>query len=270
MPARERFGFNAPAGQPLEAAVAWAGAHGFTSVDFNADRGPNDLAAFDDARVAALRDLAAGHGVRYGIHTSSAVNVAEVAPFVGEAVDEYLAANVRLAARLGAAWVIVHGGFHFGDTTRRREAAVARLERLLEVAADARIPLWFENHNVEPEHAEIHYIPDDVAEMRWYLEAPGLRDSPWFRWTLNAGHAELVPDRVGGFLAAFGVARIAQVRLMDNPGTYELHLKPGDGVLDFPALFRQIEGAGYTGPYCLDFPGTEGDRIAVRDAWSRL
>lgn len=275
MPAIERFGYNAPGTEPLEDSLRSAAQARLHWVDFNADRSPNGLSDWDETRIRELRGLAERHDIKYGIHTLSATNNAEIAPFVTGAVDEYLRANVDLAARTGCGWVIVHGGFHFGDVQRRREAAVARLQRLVEYAARKRVPIWLENHNVEPAEAEIHYIPDNVEELRWFLDAPGLSetaagDNPWLKWSFNAGHAELVPDRVPGFVEAFGVSRIAQVRLMDNPGTYEKHLMPGDGVLDFPAIFRTIEGAGYTGPYCLDFPGSNQDRIRIRDEWAAL
>src|SRR5207249_3108473 len=161
------------------------------------------------------------------IHTSSAVNNAEVAPYVSEAVDEYLRQNVRLAERLGCAGVIVHGGYHFTDVERRRQAAIEHLQRLTDHAAREQMPLWLENHNTEPEHAERHYIPGNVEELRWFLAAPGLAESPWLKWTFNVGHAELVPDKTQGFLDAFGIDRIVQVRLTDNPGTYEKHVVPG-------------------------------------------
>jgi sugar phosphate isomerase/epimerase len=269
MPDLARFGTNAPRPRALEDTLEWAAANRFGWVDFNADAAPNGVHDFDDARVRRVRDLCARHGLKVGIHTSSAVNNAEVAPYVGDAVDAYLRANVELAARLGCGWVIVHGGYHFGDVARRREAAVARLQRLLTVAEGHRMPLWFENHNKEPDRAEIHYIPDNVEELRWYLEAPGLADSPLFRWSFNAAHAFLVPEGIPGFIAAFGVERIAQVRLTDNTGEYEVHLVPGQGRIDFPDLFRRLAAAGYGGPFSLDF-GTDEDKIRVRDEWLAL
>lgn len=267
MPAAERFGFNAGRTRALEETLQWAADQRFFHVDFNADAAPN--LDFDQARTKRVRDLCERHGIHLNIHTSSAVNNAEVAPAVAEATDEYLQRNVQLGRRLGCDGVIVHGGFHFGDIERRRETAVARLQRLAAFAAQVGQVLWFENHNVEPEQAEIHYIPDDVAELRWFLEAPELEANPWFRWTFNVGHAELVPDKTHGFLNAFGVARLAQVRLCDNPGTYEKHLVPGQGVIDFPAVFRQLEMAGYGGPFSLDF-GSDEDKVRVRDEWLRL
>lgn len=265
---RERFGFNAARDRSLEETLRWAGEHGFFWVDFNADAAPNGLGDFDATRIAGIRRACERQGIRIGIHTSSAVNNAETAPYVSEAVDTYLRENVRLATRLGCEWVIVHGGFHFTDVDRRKDASLARLARLHELAAAQRVPLWLENHNTEPDLAEIHYIPDNVAELRWYLEAPGLRDSPWFRWSFNVGHAELVPDKTCGFLDAFGAAQIAQVRLTDNPGTYEKHLVPGEGVIDFADVFRRLDGAGYTGPFSLDF-GTAEDKARIRDEWLR-
>jgi sugar phosphate isomerase/epimerase len=269
MPSIDRFGFNASRTRSLEDTLRWAVTQRFFGVDFNADAPPNGLDGFDEARVQQVRDLCQKQGIRLAIHTSSAVNNAEVAPYVSEAVDDYLRENVRLAKRLGCAGVIVHGGYHFTDVARRRQAAVERLQRLAEFAASEQVPLWLENHNTEPEHAEIHYIPDNVEELRWFLEAPGLAESPWLQWTFNVGHAELVPDKTQGFLDAFGVERCVQVRLTDNPGTYEKHVVPGEGVIDFPDVFRRLDRAGYTGPFCLDF-GTDADKVRIRDEWLRL
>jgi sugar phosphate isomerase/epimerase len=275
--AADRFGFNAARTRSLEATLEWAGASGFFHADFNADAAPNGLTDFDAARVKRVRELCERHNIKIGIHTSSATNNAEIAPLVGEAVDEYLRANVQLAKRLGCDWVIVHGGYHFGDVELRRKAAVTRLQRLADYASAEQMPLWFENHNTEPAHAEIHYIPDNVEELRWFLDAPGLftrsggtgGENPYFRWSFNAAHAHLVPDEITGFLAAFGVARMAQVRLTDNTGDYEVHLVPGLGDIDFPDLFKRLDAAGYRGPFSLDFGG-DADKVRIRDEWLAL
>ena len=269
---RERFGYNAPATKTVEDSIRWAHENGFTRLDFNADDGPNALSSFDDARVERVKGFCRETGVQISIHTRSAVNNAELSPYVSEAVDEYNVANIALARRLGCEAVIVHGGYHFGDVPRRREAAVARIERLVEVAARERVPLWLENHNAEPERAEIHYMPFTVEELRWFLEAPRLADGAgreWLKWSFNAGHANLVPEKIPGFLEAFGVERIAQVRITDNYGTYEVHLVPGEGNIDFPDLFRRLDTLGYKGPFSLDF-GKEEDKVRIRDQWLGL
>jgi sugar phosphate isomerase/epimerase len=99
VPASERFGFAARSRVPVEELVRWAAEHRFTSLDFNADFAPNGLGDFDDTRAAGVRALGDRSGVTLALHSSSAVNTAEVAPFVSAAVDEYLDAYMRLAAR---------------------------------------------------------------------------------------------------------------------------------------------------------------------------
>ena len=109
-----RFGFDV-SGQPIEDLIRWASENDFGYIDFQADLPPNEIASFDTTRVRGVRDLCETHGIAIGIHPSSAINNAEYVPIMAEAVDEYLFANLDLAARLGCGWLIGHGGYHFGD-----------------------------------------------------------------------------------------------------------------------------------------------------------
>ena len=54
------------------------------------------------------------------------------------------------------------------------------------------------------------------------------------------------------------------MRLADNNGSYEIHQQPGEGTIDFGALFRKIEGLGYEGHYTNGF-GSIDDMIVGRD-----
>jgi sugar phosphate isomerase/epimerase len=263
---RDRIGFDAGS-RRLEDALAWAAEHGFHHVDFNADLGANHVAtAWDDARVRAVRDTCARHDVHLGLHTSSAVNVAEFAPYVAEGVEAYLRANVDLADRLGCEWLVVHAGFHFSSHVEAREAtALARLQRLTAYAEQrGRTRLLLENLNREPEHAEVRYMAHTVAECRPYFDAI---PSAAFGWAYTVNHAHLVPEGIGGFLDSFGVERIGEVRLADNTGEYEIHLPPGRGTIDFGALFRRLEGAGYRHHYMMAF-GTDAEKLAARDVFA--
>ena len=77
-------------------------------------------------------------------------------------------------------------------------------------------------------------------------------------------HAHLVPEDVGGFLDAFGIVRIGEVRLADNTGEKEVHLNPGEGNIDFRAVFNRLESAGYAGFYSMAFGGLP-DKLAARE-----
>jgi len=102
--------------------------------------------------------------------------------------------------------------------------------------------LLLENLNLEPATAEVHYLGHTVAECRYYF---GAITSPHFGWAFTVNHAHLVPEGSDGFLDAFGTARIGEVRLADSLGDRELHLNPGQGNIDFAALFQRWESSGY-------------------------
>ena len=260
-----RFVLSGPGSWPLEQALEWATERGFRRVDFNADGPANYPSTFTPERIRAVRRLAGNRGVQLGIHSSSAVNMAEITPVMAAAADEYLRQNLDLAQALGCGYVICHGGFHFtSDREDRLAASVERMQRAADWAAARGVDVYFENHNKEPDEAEIHYLPRDVAEARRFFDAVR---SPRFKWACNVGHAELVPDGFDGFLDAFGVERIGQVRLHDTHGRYEEHLLPGQGIVDFRRVFRRLGSLGYTGPFTLDF-GTPEDRAAWRDTFA--
>jgi len=261
-----RFGFAAPGHLPIEESIRWAGANDFHYIDFNVDNPPNALDSFDADRVRTIRALCQQHEVALGIHPSSAINSAEYVPILAEAVDEYLFANLDLAQRLGCSWLVAHGGYHFGDVEKRMNAALERTQRLLARAEQGDVLLYFENHNKEPDRAEIHYIPHNVVETRWFLER---LDSSHCRWAFNVAHAHLVPEDWAGFLDAFGADRIGQVRLNDNTGEYEVHLVPGAGNIDFPALFAALRAEGFDGQLNLGF-GNEADKVRVRNWFAEL
>ena len=186
---------------------------------------------------AGIREQCERHGIRLGLHTSSAVNVAELAPLVGDAVDAYLQAYVDAAAMLGAGWIVVHAGYHFSsNVTRRMDAGLQRLRRAVAYAETKNTRLLLENLNKEPPDAEVHYLAHTVEEWRWYYEKI---QSPAFALSFTANHAHLVPEGVEGFLAAMPLDRVAEVRLADcfRNGKEE-HLLPGQGDFDFPGLFH--------------------------------
>ena len=261
MTLRDRIGFDAGT-RTLEGALDWAVRHAFHHVDFNADIGPNHLDLWSPDRVSAVRDRCARHDIHLGLHTSSGVNVAEFSPYVAPAVDEYLRANTDLAVRLGCEWVVVHAGFHFSGTVEARKAAsLERLKRVTAHAERAGARLLLENLNAEPVRAEVHYLGHTVEECRPYFEQIA---SDHFGWAFTVNHAHLVPEGIGGFLDAFGVARIGEVRLADNTGEYEIHLAPGEGTIDFKALFDRLESAGYAKHYTMAF-GNDDTKLTARD-----
>jgi sugar phosphate isomerase/epimerase len=258
----DRIGIDVGRKLVLEDAVEWAAEHRVRYIDIQLDTGDNALGSISGIRGSRVRALCARHGVTLGLHTSSAVNVAEYAPHVADAVETYLKAYVDAAVRLGAKWIVMHAGFHFtSDKTQRMHVGRERLKRVVAYAENKGALILLENLNKEPDDAEVHYLAHTVEEWRYYFDA--IR-SPSFRLSFTANHAHLVPEGIPGFIDAIDLAHVAEVRLADCfRNGYEVHLKPGDGDLNFGDLFRRLERGGFKGHYTNAF-GSLDDMLAAR------
>jgi len=265
MTLKERIGVDLGGKRALEEGLAWAAAHGVHYVDACLEGAPGHLnapAKWTAPRVAAIRAACERDGIHLGLHSASAVNVAETSPLLADAAEQYLATYIDVATRLGAAWIVVHGGYHFtGDLAARITASIERLERAAERAERAGVRLLLENLNREPEHAEIRYLAHNLAECREYFSRI---QSPALGWAFTVNHAHLVPEGIEGFLDAMDVRRCGEVRVADSHGKWEEHLKPGEGTIDFARMFKRLEGGGYRGHYMLAF-GSQDDMLAGRD-----
>jgi sugar phosphate isomerase/epimerase len=262
MTLKERIGIDTGQKLSIADAVDWAADNDVHYVDVCLDSTPIDPDGYDDDEVESIRETCATHDISLGLHTLSAVNVAETSAHVDDAVDAYLRAYVDIGELVGADRIIVHGGYHFTDDYEDRVAASkARLTRTLEYAADAGQNLYLENHNFEPDASEMHYVPvtlDEVTEYFDELEADNLS------WAFNPPHARQFPEDIDGYFEALGPDLCGEVRLNDNHGDVEEHLAPGEGDLDFDSMFQLIEGSGYDGHYMLAF-GTLEDMLEGRE-----
>jgi len=260
---RDRIGVDIGRRLKLEDAIEWAARHDVRGIDIQLDTAENALTSFDDVRARTVRASCERHGIHLGLHTLSAVNVAEYSPYVGEAVDRYLRAYVDASSKLGATWIVVHAGYHFtADKELRIEAGLERLKRLVDYAERRQVVLLLENLNKEPADAEVHYLAHTIEEWRYYFER--IR-SPSFRLSFTANHAHLVPEGIAGFVDALDMDRVGEVRLADCfRNGHEMHLKPGAGDLDFADMFRRIESAGFKGRYTNAF-GSLDDMLSARD-----
>ena len=60
-------------------------------------------------------------------------------------------AYIDLAPKLGAQWIVVHGGYHFTACRQIRiQASIDRLRRIGDYAAEKGVLLLLENLNWEP------------------------------------------------------------------------------------------------------------------------
>jgi len=259
----DRIGVDIGRRLRLEEAISWAAQHDVKHIDIQLDTATNAINTFDDRRCANVRAALEKHGVHLALHTLSAVNVAEYSPYVGDGVEAYLRSYVDISPKLGAQWIVVHAGYHFGsDKTMRMEAGKERLKRVCSHAEVNKAVILLENLNKEPEDAEVKYLAHTLEEWQFYWDIP----SPAFKLSFTANHAHLVTEGIEGFVAALDFSRVGEVRLADCfRNGKEQHLIPGRGNLDFGAMFRLIEGKGFRGNYTNAF-GTLDDMLAARHA----
>jgi sugar phosphate isomerase/epimerase len=259
---RDRIGVDISRRLKLEDAVEWAARNGLRHIDIQLDTGQNALPLFDAKRCAGVRKLLDKHGLKLGLHTNSAVNVAEYSPHVSDAVTEYLKSYVNIFHKLGASWMEVHAGYHFTkDKPARMEAGKERLKRVVAHAEKKKALVLLENLNKEPADAEVHYLAHTVEEWQYYWDIK----SPYFKLCFTINHAHLVPEGIEGFVKALDFRRVGEVRIADTwRNGHEVHLKPGTADVDFGAMFKLIEGKGYRGHYTNAF-GSLDDMLAARD-----
>lgn len=259
---KKRIGVDIGRRAKLEDGLAWAARNGVFYVDIQLDSGANAMETFDEARCESIKDLCRSHDIHLGLHTLSGVNMAEYSNFFRQAADEYLRAYIDMATRLDAEWIVVHAGFHFtADYEQRKQAGMERLRRASAYAEDRGVHLLLENMNREPEDAEVNYLAYTIDECAYYFDH---LTSPNVHWTFTINHATLVPEGIDGFIDAFGIERMREVRVADNLGDKEHHMYPGEGSIDFRHLFTRLEGMGYRGHYTNGF-GTLDDMLSGRD-----
>ena len=259
---KNRIGIDLGASIAIEDGLIYASNADFRFVDIRIGDVKNKFESFDKYRISKVRNLKESKDLIIGLHTLSAVNMAEFAPYLSEAVDDYIKSYIDVAKLIDANWVEVHAGFHFtGDYERRKLAGLERLKRMGDYAAKQGVKLFLENMNPEPVNAEVHYLACDVEETRFYFDNLPHENISW-SYTVN--HAHIIPVGIEGFYNAFGGKRLAEVRLADNKGDKEEHLQPGKGNIDFNKMFQMFENDGFKGHYMLAF-GNHNDMKSGRD-----
>ena len=259
---RNRIGVDIGRRAKLEDGLRWAAKNEVYFIDIQLDSGENAIETFDDVRCEDVKQLCKDHGIHLGLHTLSGVNMAEYSNYFRQAADQYLHAYIDMATRLDAEWIVVHAGFHFtADYEQRKRAGMERLQRASEYAEEKGVHLLLENMNREPIDAEVNYLGYTIDECRYFFDN---LTSPNLNWTFTINHATLVPEGIDGFLDTFGIERMREVRVADNLGDKEHHMYPGEGSIDFRAVFTRIESMGYQGHYTNGF-GSMDDMLRGRE-----
>lgn len=119
------------------------------------------------------------------------------------------------------------------------------LKKIIDKATDSGITICLEN----------------LSETASHLSTP-FNDLPLLNLTLDLGHAQLLTEvnRSYGFIEQHP-ERIKHIHLHDNRGGHsyldDLHLLPGEGIVDFEKIFNKLKGIDYDRTITLELKPPE-------------
>ena len=166
--------------------------------------------------------------------------------------DRAIAAAViagRALRRLGGHIVVVHPS----DLERAGQDVDARLADSLASLTTLAIRMGELGATLAVESPLPHLIGGHPDELRWLLA--GLDRS--VRVCLDTGHAAL--GQQWHRLLDVADGRLAHVHASDNHGTFDDHLPPGDGRIDWPEIGRTLAAADFRGWIMLELHAAPGD-----------
>lgn len=243
--------------QPLEEYFAFAKENGFPWIELSCNNPNNFLDQWTPARIDGIKRLRDQAGVRYGLHSASFVNAAEIEPTVRKAVEQHLLAYVELAHQLEAEYVVLHFGYHFSlFMDHVFDCLIKTYGPVVELAEKYKLPIGIENMNKIHEEAEIAYLGVTVEELARVFKAI---PSKYFGLTLDIAHASLLPGGSDPFIDAFG-DRIISTHVSDTDLVLDRHLPVGNGKIDFKPVFKRLMDIGFKGTLNIELPRSNEDR----------
>ncbi|HEX9531302.1 MAG TPA: sugar phosphate isomerase/epimerase family protein [bacterium] len=182
--------------------------------------------------------------------------------------------DIEVAAALGATCVRITAGQAHPQTTRVDGIrwVVDAVRPLLDHAARHQVFLAFENHYKD--YFWDH--PDFAQRAETFLEIVHTLGPHGLRVNYDTSNQVMIGEDPLAVLAEIQDL-VVHVHCSDRvgPGTY-LHAPAGEGIVDFPAIFRLLQTSGYDGWLSAEYNGPEGlDGLTralgyIRATWGRV
>jgi len=258
------FSSNAYMRFSAEAAIARIAALGYRGLELLADVPHAWPAGLLEEQKASIRRALAEHGMAVANLNGFMMNAVadprqpywhpswiEPDPHYRAIRREHTKRALRLAAELGAPSIQTEPGGPLAAGQSRADAVRLFYDELMpcvEVAEKEQVFLL-----IEPEPGLL------IERFDEYLEFAGRVASPWLGLNFDVGHAFCVGQDPQDWIAPMA-AHTRHYHVEDiAPSREHRHLIPGQGAVDFAAVFRQIARTGYDGwitvelyPYIAD------------------
>ncbi|MEM2908120.1 MAG: sugar phosphate isomerase/epimerase family protein [Candidatus Hadarchaeales archaeon] len=233
----------------IEQAIRVTAELGFDCVEVIYDLphfGPN----FEPSAVRELGELIRSHGLLASVHaTIWDINPASHYPAVRDLSATQIKRSIDVCERLGGRIVVVHPGRcpvpeRVEVLDRTKKWYVEFLEDCLDYASERGITLAPENID------GAHYPYSDASQLKLLAESfEGLGI------TFDIGHAYIAQRRRGAEVPEENIAHqireieryLAHIHLHDNKGTWDDHLPPGEGEINFGPIIEALRAVKYDG-----------------------
>jgi sugar phosphate isomerase/epimerase len=276
-PMRLAFGTNAFTRHPLEEGLAAIAAAGYRWVEILADRPHLFPPDWDRERLAGLaRTL---HRLGLGVcslNANTAVGFYQdppPEPLFGPGLCNpdpalrdlrvcYTRRCLEIAADLGAACVTLTSGRPLPgcppeEAIGHLRASLARLLPDAE-ALGVRLALEYEPGLLVEDAGQAVALFDQLA-------------SPWLGLNLDVGHARVVGEEPAALIRQLGTARLFHLHLEDIRDRVHYHRIPGEGEMDFGAIFAALGEIGYAGAAAVElYTCVEAPAAAARQSRDHL
>lgn len=240
--------------EPLEEYFPFAQENGFPWMELSCNNPKNFLPTFNARRINTIKKLRDKHHVRYGLHSASFVNSAELEPTVRKGVEKYLLGYVELAHKLEAEYLVLHFGYHFSLFMDDVFAALIRtFKPVVERAEKYHIPIGIENMNKMHKDCEVAYLGVTIEELSRVFDAFPTKS---LGLTLDVAHASLLPGGTESFIRAFP-DRIVSSHISDNDLKLDFHLPVGEGKIDFRSALQGLKEIGFQGTLNIELKKNE-------------
>lgn len=202
---------------------------------------PDDVARMSSERGIAIHSA---HGCWGGQSIkASRVDLASTEASTHRASIDDLRRCIDWLEAAGGTYLIVHpGGLSNPDDLKpRRDALIRGLSELAEYATNGHTIICVENM---PPGVWPGSRTADLSELLAEIDHPRLA------LILDTGHARLSGSPSEETVAAG--SRLVTTHVHDNDGRRDLHLPPGEGVVDWPAWRQTLDDLDYRGPILLE------------------
>jgi sugar phosphate isomerase/epimerase len=231
----------------LVSEIEWIGRNGFSFADVFLEPDRGSAEAVDSAAVRSALDAfrleAVGHLAWY-------LPIASPMPQLRRAAVEV--ANIYLAvfAEIGVPAVTVHA--HWPPRLFSDEEGIGwqveSLRAMLDAAQQLGLRLMYEPLDGPQD------TPDHIAKV--------LAELPSLLCHLDLGHSNLFGRSPVDMIRRFA-QRLHHLHMHDNDGRSDLHLPPGAGNIEWPAVVRALKEVGYDGTVTLEVFSRDRDYLLL-------